>query len=101
MKKQIKSIVVLAAAVIILFLGDYAVVHMSYYPMGGEVTIVDKSKSRNDYCIVIKQSPSAKFTLSCSESEYYRVNVGDTVNCDRMQSALTHKGEVHKVKPVK
>ena len=59
---------VLLAAVLLLAVGGYAAfVKISYYPMGGKVTTVDK------------------------------YHAGDTVYCERDQSIVTHKGEVHRI----
>lgn len=68
--------------------------------MAGEVTIIDKSESGNDHYIVIEETTGEQFTLSCSKSDYVKVSVGDLVNCEHNQSVVTHKGEVHKVKPI-
>ncbi len=73
-------------------------VQKSYYPMGGEVTIVGKSRSGSRYYIVIDEGTGEQFTLSCGGSDYNKVDVGDTVDCERSQSIVTHRGEVHKVK---
>ena len=88
---------VLLAAVLLLAVGGYAAfVKISYYPMGGEVTIVDKFQSGDNYYIVIEAGK--EFTLRCPESEYDKVNAGDMVYCERDQSIVTHKGEVHRIK---
>ena len=87
---------VLLAAVLLLAVGGYAAfVKISYYPMGGEVTIVDKFQSGDNYYIVIEAGK--EFTLLCPKSEYDKVNAGDEVYCERDQSIVTHKGEVHRI----
>lgn len=97
--------VLLVVALLILVGGGYAAYQMhnvqkSYYPMAGEVTIIDKSQSGDERYIVIEETTGEQFTLSCSASDYDGVNVGDKVNCERSQSIVTHKGEVHKIKPL-
>ena len=34
------------------------------------------------------------------ESDYEQVKIGDTVNCERNQSIVPHKGEVHKIETI-
>lgn len=97
--------VLLIVALLLVVGGGYATyriynVQKSYYPMAGEVTIIDKSQSGNEHYIVIEEATGEQFTLSCSASDYDGVNVGDKVNCERSQSIMTHKGEVHKIKPL-
>ncbi len=97
--------VFLVVALLVVVGGGYAAYRMhnvqkSYYPMAGEVTIIDKSESGDAHYIVIEEATGEQFTLSCSESDYNKVNVGDKVNCERSQSIVTHKGEVHKIKPL-
>lgn len=46
---------VLLAAVLLLAVGGYAAfVKISYYPMGGKVTTVDKYQSGDKYYIVVE-----------------------------------------------
>lgn len=95
--------VLLVVVLLIVVGGGYAAYRMhnvqkSYYPMAGEVTIIDKSQSGDEHYIVIEEATGEQFTLSCSASDYDGVNVGDKVNCERSQSIVTHKGEVHKIK---
>ena len=72
---------VLLAAVLLLAVGGYAAfVKISYYPMGG-----------------VEEATGTEFTLLCPESEYDKVNAGDEVYCERDQSIVTHKGEVHRI----
>ena len=76
---------VLLAAVLLLAVGGYAAfVKISYYPMGGKVTTVE-------------EATGTEFTLLCPKSEYDKVNAGDMVYCERDQSIVTHKGEVHRI----
>ena len=78
--------------------GGYAAfVKISYYPMGGKVTTVDKYQSGDKYYIVVEEATGTEFTLLCPKSEYDKVNAGDTVYCERYQSIVTHKGEVHRI----
>ena len=93
----------LAAALVVVVGGCYAAyqvhqIQTSYYAMAGEVTVMDKFESGSDHYIVIEEATEQQFTLSCSQDDYHRVNVGDRVNCERYQSIVTHQGEVHKMK---
>ena len=77
-------------------------INQSYYPMGGEVTIVSKEASSDRYYITVEQGEPGndgwgQFELECSSEQYQSVNVGDVVGCDREQSAITHKGSVHQI----
>ena len=107
MKSHNTMLLVAALLVVVVAVvgGSYAAyrvyyVQKSYYPMAGEVTIIDKSESRDDHYIVIQEATGEQFTLSCSESDYEQVKIGDTVNCERNQSIVTHKGEVHKIETI-
>lgn len=97
---------ILLAAALVLAVGGGCAAHRihsvqkSYYPMAGEVTIADKSESGDEHYIVIDDATGEQFTLSCSAREYASVQIGDTVNCERHQSIVTHKGEVHKITPL-
>ena len=65
---------VLLAAVLLLAVGGYAAfVKISYYPMGGKVTTVDKYQSGDKYYIVVEEATGTEFTLLCPESEYDKV----------------------------
>ena len=91
----------IAAVIVVVAVGLYiAYQQKSYYPMAGEVTIIDKSKSGFDYFIVIEDTRGEQFTLSCNENDYNQVSIGETINCERNESIVTHKGEVHKIKPI-
>ncbi len=88
---------VLLAVALLLAVGGYAAfVKISYYPMGGEVTIVDKFQSGDNYYIVIETGK--EFTLRCPKSEYDKVSAGDEVYCERDQSIVTHKGKLYRIK---
>ena len=85
--------------------GGYAAYQMcyiakSYYPMGGEVTAIDKFKSGENYFIVIEEATGEIFTLFCDKSDYDKVNAGDKINCERDQSIVTHKGKVHRINAI-
>lgn len=103
MAMKIYKKLLLAAALVAVVGGCYAAyqVHQdqkSYYPMAGEVTIIDKFESGPDHYIVIEEATEQQFTLSCSKDDYGQVKIGDRVNCERYQSIVTHQGEVHKIK---
>ena len=93
----------LAAVLVVVVGGCYAAyrvhqVHASYYAMAGEVTVIDKFESKSEHYIVIEEDTQQQFTLSCSQDDYDRVQIGDRVNCERYQSIVTHQGEVHSIK---
>ena len=93
----------LAAVLVVVVGGCYAAyrvhqVQTSYYAMAGEVTVMDKFVSGADHYIVIEEATQQQFTLSCSQDDYDRVNVGDRINCERYQSIVTYQGKVHKIK---
>ena len=100
-KNYIKIICVVIMIIVIGGLYCASYVKESYYPMGGEVTIVDKKESIFGNYIVIELMEgdnASQYTLSCNQDEFEKVNIGDIVNCERYQSILTHRGEVHKIK---
>ena len=84
---------------------NYRVEH-SYYAMGGKVVVADKQMSGSQHYIVIKETIDALqqkdyyYTLSCTKEQYDQVKIGDTINCDRYQSSITYKGEVHGIKVI-
>lgn len=100
MKVYRKVLVVVALLVIV---GGCYIAHQvhqvqeSYYPMAGNVTVIGKYESGSDYYIVIEEETGEQFTLSCDINGYNQVIIGDIVNCERSQSIVTHKGEVHKI----
>ena len=92
---------VIVSAIVVA--GYTAYTKNSVYPMGGEVTIVDKFVSGNEHYIVIEQPAGeqfAQFTLSCNANDYNEVSVGNRVNCERYQSVVTRMGEVHRITPL-
>lgn len=102
-KNYIKFICVVIMLIVIGGLICTSYVKDSYYPMGGEVTIVDKKKNIFGNYIVIELTEGdivSQYTLSCNQDDFEKVNIGDVVNCERYQSVLTHRGEVHKIKEV-
>ena len=77
-------------------------VKISYYPMGGEVIILDKEADGDEYYITVGQGrPSSAgwgvFVLSCTQEQYQSVEIGDVAQCDRVQSIVTYRGTVHKI----
>lgn len=99
-KKVLIGVVALLAVSGICIAQHIYRVQNSYYPMGGEVTVVEKYESRPKYYLVIEEPTGEQFTLLCSEEDYNQVNIGDVINCERHQSVMTHKGEVHKIKEI-
>lgn len=74
------------------------VIYRSYYPMDGEVRILSKEQGGR-FTVTIEQSGragTAQFQLKCTEEQFDSVEIGDIVDCSRMQSVLTHRGTVHR-----
>ena len=100
MKKK-ATCILLAVLVGSIAIG-YFCINRSYYPMGGEVTIISKQENNNRYYITVEQGEpndrgQEQFELECTPEQYQSVDAGDVIKCDRTQSALTHKGNVHKI----
>lgn len=77
-------------------------INRSYYPMGGEVTVISKQANNNKYYITVEQGAPGnagwgQFELECTPEQYQAVDVGDVIECDRTQSVVTHKGKIHKI----
>ena len=77
-------------------------INSSYYPMGGEVTVISKQANNNKYYITVEQGEPGnagwgQFELECTPEQYQTVDVGDVIECDRTQSVVTHKGKIHKI----
>lgn len=94
------AVVVACICSAIIFRAIY--VNNSYYPMGGEVTIVDKEVDGDKYYITVEQGKPddtgwGQFVLSCTQEQYESVDVGDVVGCERDQSVVTNKGTVHRI----
>ena len=71
----------------------------TYYPMGGEVTVLEKGNTVFGYTVTVEQEEpgdagNGKYRLRCTPEQYEQVEIGQTVDCDRMQSALTREGKV-------
>ena len=70
------------------------------------MVVADKQMSGSQHYIVIKetvgllQQEDYYFTLSCTKEQYDQVKIGDTINCDRYQSSITYKGEVHGIEVI-
>lgn len=93
-----KLVIIIVPIICVLAVIGYFLVERSYYPMGGEVAVIDKTATSTQYHIVIRETPnSEQFTLKCSKEDYDNVALGDIIDCNRMQSVLTHKGTVHSI----
>lgn len=93
-------VIVILACFAVVFRGVY--INLSYYAMGGEVTIIAKQESNDSYYITVEQGKPddagwGQFELECTQEQYNSVDIGDVVRCDREQSVVTHKGTVHKI----
>jgi len=99
MKKRIVLALILACSAVALL---SVVVQCTYYPMGGEVSVISKQESWNKYYITIQQGEPndagrGQFLLKCTQEQYCSVDTGDIIGCDRYQSGLTHRGTVHRI----
>ena len=100
MKLRTNTIIKLMIAAVLCCAFTELYVEHSYYAMGGQVDIVDKTQTNRGYTITIEQpagDSTAQFKLRCSEAQYNRVEIGDVAECDRVQSALTHSGVLHDI----
>ena len=93
------AIIILICSIVI-FRSIY--IQRSYYPMGGEVTILAKQADNYGYYITVEQGKPddagwGQFELKCTQEQYEAVDVGDVVKCDREQSIVTNSGTVHKI----
>ena len=88
---------------VVLAAGGGILLKVSYYPMAGEELVIDKGATiLGQYYITIQQGPTRKgktsnFRLRCTEEQYLSVSVGETVDCGRIQSAITHRGVLHRI----
>ena len=77
-------------------------IQQSFYPMGGEVTVIDKFETEDGFFLTIKEggASQAEFDLSCTQEQYNAVEVGDLANCERYESIRTYTGTIHKIEPI-
>ena len=103
MSRKKKAVLLLAALCLVLMAAIPAIhtwnVQRSFYPMGGEVTVIDKFETDDGFFITIKEggASQAEFDLSCTQDQYNAVEVGDLANCERYESIRTYTGTVHKI----
>lgn len=77
-------------------------IQQSFYPMGGEVTVIDKFETEDGFFLTIKEGGASQteFDLSCTQEQFDSVEIGDLANCERYESIRTYTGTVHKIEPV-
>lgn len=104
---HMKKAVLILAILCLIFLAANSVIRtwtfqQSFYPMGGEVTIIDKFETEDGFFLTIKEggASQAEFDLSCTQAQYNAVEAGDLANCERYESILTHTGIIHNIEPV-
>ncbi len=86
----------------------------SFYPMGGPVLVQDRIKKAVEYRVIVCSfGPCSstqdggeiwntqEFDLVCSKEQWEQMRPGTIVYCERNQSIVTGRGEVHTVKEVK
>lgn len=79
--------------------GHAKVVERSYFPMQGEVVVLEKSAEDGQYAVKIQQGgvKPAQFVLSCTQAQFQALEEGDVVRCARMQSVRTYEGVLEKI----
>ena len=102
-----KKVSLILAILCLIFLAANSVIRtwtfqQSFYPMGGEVTIIDKFETEDGFFLTIKEggASQAEFDLSCTQEQYNAVEVGDLANCERYESIRTYTGTIHKIEPI-
>ena len=102
-----KKVSLILAILCLIFLAANSVIRtwtfqQSFYPMGGEVTVIDKFETEDGFFLTIKEdgASQAEFDLSCTQEQYNAVEVGDLVNCERYESIRTYTGTIHKIEPI-
>ncbi|MBQ2925506.1 MAG: hypothetical protein IJE03_01595 [Ruminiclostridium sp.] len=77
-------------------------IQQSFYPMGGEVTVIDKFETEDGFFLTIKEggASQAEFDLSCTQEQYNAVEIGDLAICERYESIRTYTGTIHKIEPI-
>ena len=98
-KKAICAVLIVLA---VLTAARCVCINRSYYPMGGEVTVLSKQTGSGRYYLTVEQGGPedegrGRFELECTPEQYHSVDAGDVVKCDRTQSAVTHKGTIHTI----
>lgn len=61
----------------------------TYYPMEGEVTVLEKVTEEDAYFLRIQEiagGEAVQFLLACTPEQFYAVDVGDEIHCARTQS---------------
>lgn len=78
----------------------------TYYPMEGEVAVIDKSQDQSEYFLTVLElrglgdlayTTTYEFVFACEKEDYDSVEIGDVIDCARMQSALTCRGRDLKI----
>lgn len=101
-RKVMVGLIVIVILICSIALCRSVYIQRSYYPMGGEVTILEKRADNDKYYITVEQGNPrdagwGRFTLRCTKEQYQAVDIGDVVKCDREQSIVTNTGTVHKI----
>lgn len=77
-------------------------IQQSFYPMGGEVTVIDKFETEDGFFLTIKEggASQAEFDLSCTQEQFDSVEIGGLASCERYESIRTYTGTIHKIEPI-
>ena len=102
-KKARPKPLVYSFLLLLLGLLCFAVLKSSSYPMGGSVVVTGKGTGIfGYYYITVRQGPTLEgtysdFRLRCTEEQYRSVKIGETIYCDREQSAITRSGVIRRI----
>lgn len=98
-QKSRRNIIILAIVAVVCVFWGYTQMgdRMSYYAQSGEITIVEKNVEEDTYSLTVDQADGkhpGRYVLICTQKQYDAVEVGDVVQCDRMQSLQNMDGRV-------
>lgn len=79
----------------------------SYYPMMSDVAVIDKSQDQSEYFLTVLELEgfrdlatsvvTKEYVFACEKEDYDSVEIGDVINCARMESGLTYRGRDLKI----
>lgn len=85
----------------------------SFYPMGGPVLVQDRMEKNGEYSVIVcsfgpcssteageEDWNTQELDLVCSKEQWEQMRPGTMVYCERDQSIVTGRGEVHTVKEI-
>lgn len=105
-KRRVRRVLLICLAVVLavfLVLAGLAVYKLSCYGSRSDVVVADKGRSIwGHYYITIQEGPTLKGKykyswLRCTEEQYLSVEVGETIDCSRTVSGITHRGVLNRI----